>query len=539
MTPAEYVVVGSGATGATAAQTLVEGGARVLMLDGGQFDAHYAGLIPRKPFAEIRRTEPDQYRYFLGDDFEGISPDRVATGAQLTPPRQFIINEVARFLPVDSAEFSPLESLALGGLGSGWGLGCCVFSPAELAKTGLRTDLMRDAYQTVASRIGLSGAADDAQPYTFGYLKGLQPSVPLDPTAAALYANYTRRRDRIQASGFHMGRPALAVLTRDRDGRRAVPMYDMDFYYDPGEAAWRPWIVIKRLQQHATFEYRGNTVVTGFKEDGEFVTIFSIDMKTLERRTDKCRKLVLASGTLGTARIVLRSMSSGDRRLPLLCNPYSYFPCLLPSRLGKALPEQTVSFGQLVITHDPNGDQSDVALAGIYTYRSLLLFRLIRETGLNYVDARLLLRYLLSGLIIMGIHHPESYSAEKYLRLEEKPDSPTGDKLFVRYALNDEERRGVERREKSYVRMMRSIGAWAIRRVDPGLGSSIHYAGTLPFSDTEEPFHLSPCGRLRATKNVYVADGSGFSYLPAKGLTLSLMANAHVVATGLLGKTTV
>jgi hypothetical protein len=35
---------------------------------------------------------------------------------------------------------------------------------------------------------------------------------------------------------------------------------------------------------------------------------------------------------------------------------------------------------------------------------------------------------------------------------------------------------------------------------------------------------------LGGTKNVFVADGSGFKYLPAKGLTLTLMANAHLVA---------
>jgi hypothetical protein len=31
-------------------------------------------------------------------------------------------------------------------------------------------------------------------------------------------------------------------------------------------------------------------------------------------------------------------------------------------------------------------------------------------------------------------------------------------------------------------------------------------------------------------KNIYIADGSGFRYLPAKGITLSLMANAHLTA---------
>jgi choline dehydrogenase-like flavoprotein len=37
--------------------------------------------------------------------------------------------------------------------------------------------------------------------------------------------------------------------------------------------------------------------------------------------------------------------------------------------------------------------------------------------------------------------------------------------------------------------------------------------------------------RLRATRAVYVADGSPFPYLPAKGLTFTIMANANRVGS--------
>ena len=40
-------------------------------------------------------------------------------------------------------------------------------------------------------------------------------------------------------------------------------------------------------------------------------------------------------------------------------------------------------------------------------------------------------------------------------------------------------------------------------------------------------------GRLRASRSVYLADGSVFPWLPAKGLTFTLMAHANRVG-GLL-----
>jgi len=80
------------------------------------------------------------------------------------------------------------------------------------------------------------------------------------------------------------------------------------------------------------------------------------------------------------------------------------------------------------------------------------------------------------------------------------------------------------------MKAMRKLGAYPIKRIDLGFGSGIHYGGTLPFSDKKKPFTLSPTGRLHMTKRVYVADSSGFKYLPAQGPTFSIMANAYVVA---------
>jgi choline dehydrogenase-like flavoprotein len=61
-------------------------------------------------------------------------------------------------------------------------------------------------------------------------------------------------------------------------------------------------------------------------------------------------------------------------------------------------------------------------------------------------------------------------------------------------------------------------------------GFSSHYAGTIPYSNEERAFALAPDGRLYGTRSVYVADGSGFRFLPALGLSWTIMANAHRIA---------
>jgi choline dehydrogenase-like flavoprotein len=83
----DVIVVGSGPGGTNAAARLVEARRRVLMLDVGDRDQRYAGRMPAASFLELRRKDPEQHRYSLGEQFEGILFGAVRVGAQLTPPR--------------------------------------------------------------------------------------------------------------------------------------------------------------------------------------------------------------------------------------------------------------------------------------------------------------------------------------------------------------------------------------------------------------------------------------------------------------------
>ena len=57
---------------------------------------------------------------------------------------------------------------------------------------------------------------------------------------------------------------------------------------------------------------------------------------------------------------------------------------------------------------------------------------------------------------------------------------------------------------------------------------------TLPFADDEGPLTCAHDGRLRPTASVYVADSAPWRFLPAKGLTFTLMANARRVADAVI-----
>jgi choline dehydrogenase-like flavoprotein len=79
----------------------------------------------------------------------------------------------------------------------------------------------------------------------------------------------------------------------------------------------------------------------------------------------------------------------------------------------------------------------------------------------------------------------------------------------------------------------RRLGCLPLRTIRPGHGASLHYAGTFPMTPDGGELTCDRDGRLRATRAVFLADGSIFPWIPPKGLTFNLMASADRVGTRL------
>jgi choline dehydrogenase-like flavoprotein len=529
----DHVVVGSGMTGAHAAQTLVERGRRVLMLDVGVRETRYAPLVPAADFVTVREREAEQHRYFLGDRFEGIPWGPAAH--TLTPPRQHLVAGTERWLPLEARAFRAMESLCYGGLGAGWGAGCAVYTTPELTAMGLDPAAIAPAYEVIGRRIGLAAQADDATPYCGAGLATFQPPLAMDGSIAALYAEYRRRRDELRRGGIVMGKMPMAVLTRAAAGRGGTRYTDMEFWADHDHAVYRPWMTVEELKQRAGFEYRDRRLVVSFAEQADHVEVRTVRVDDGAQEVVRARRLVLGTGTLGTARIVLRSQP-GDDALPLLSNPYCIAPALHLRRLGAAMERERTSLGQLEMFLDPRGDGMDVRMVSLYTYRSLLLFKLVKEVPLGFADGRVLMQSLLPAIVLATINHPDHAAPGKGLRRVPDAASPTGDALEVGYALTAEEARENDRCERRILRTLGSLGCPALKRQHMQAGSTLHYAGTLPFGPAGAPRSVAPDGRLAGTRRVFIADGSPFRYLPGNGPTFTLMAWAHVVAEGLAGR---
>jgi hypothetical protein len=525
----DVIVVGSGASAVHAAYPLVEAGWTVTMLDVGFEDKIYEPLIPDAPFTEIRRTDAAQHRYFLGDEFEGVPLGPLGTGAQVTPPRQYVVRHADKITPMVSPGFAPIESLANGGLGGAWGAVSFPYLDSELQKSGLSPSAMRSHYETVARRIGISGPQNDDLERFRGNLYTLQPALDLDHNAEAIYSRYKERRSSFHRAGIYMGRPMRAVLSQPLNGRRQHPYHDMDFWSNKGGAVYRPALSVHELRQYKNFSYQCPYLVKTFSEDksGQ-ISVRAESLDSRQHATFMGRRLVLAAGSLGTTRIVLRSLRQYDMRVPLTCNAHTYVPCIHYRSIGTPAMDRCHSLAQLAMIYDPMGDLEHLVQGQLYSYRSLLLFRLLKESPLPYREGLRIIRGLAPNFVILVIMHEDYRREDRYCLLRKNGEA---DHLEIVYHLSEE----TEAQHRAYERVMisslRRLGCWPLKRVHPCHGSSIHYGSQLPFSHEDRPLTTEPSGRLRGTRCVFIGDGAAFAYLPAKGLTLTLMANGDRVGT--------
>ncbi|HEY1237502.1 MAG TPA: GMC oxidoreductase, partial [Solirubrobacterales bacterium] len=502
---------------------------RVRMLDFGNRDTEYEDLVPAAPFSEIRRTDGDQHRYFLGDRFEGVSFGETDSGAQLTPPRTFVERDTDTLAPVDSDTFHPLQSLAQGGLAAAWGAGCPPFIDRDLEGFAISQADLAPHYEAVAARIGVSGRTDDLTPH-LGELGALQPAAEIDTNATRILELYRRRSPRLNASGFYLGLPRLAMLSKPINGRAATSYRDMDFWTDQERSVYRPRWTVEELGSHPNFTYDDRLLVESFSEPrpGE-VEVSARAHPSGESRSYRAHSLVIAAGALGTARIVLRSLERYDHRVPLVCNPHTYCPMINLRMLGRPAADRRHSMAQLCFVHAPEGEPG-LTVGHVYSYRSLLAFKLVRESPLPHRGSARIIRSLIPALTIALLQHADEPTADKYCSLRRRGD---GDTLEIGYALSEKEEQRVERIERSIVRHFRSLRCVPIRRVRTGHAASAHYAGCFPMASDGGELTTESSGRLRGTESVYLVDGSVFPRLPSKGLTFTMMANADRVGTQL------
>ena len=530
-------VVGSGASAVHFTLSLLEKGYEVVMLDVGH--ERPAPVLPDSSFEEMKRDLDDPSGYFLGDDFRGALLPSTAEGLYGIPPgKDYVFRRPPGPAPVERG-FQPRFSFARGGLGEAWTAGCYPYGPSDLAAFPFDASDLEPCYGTVAGRIGVNGKADDLAAF-FPVHEHLLPPLPLDGHSRQLLDAYGRRRTALNRTlGFYMGRTRVATLSRPAGSRRDCQLLGRCLWGCPVDALYTPSQTLRECLAYDRFTYRPGVRVHRFLCDATG-RIDRVAVRPIGSRTEELlgvETLVLAAGALSTGEILLRSVHAATGEtitLPgLMDNRQVHIPFLNLSMLGQPLPERAYQYHQIGIGLDgaagESPDGESYVHCQITTLTSALMHPIIQRLPLDLATSTRIVAALQSALGLANVNFRDTRRDDNHLTLEPDGAEP---RLAIRYAPDAGE---PQRISAALRRLRRGLGKLRCV-VPPGMtsvlpmGSSIHYAGTLPMSAEPRPLTTAPDGRSHDHPNLFVVDGSTFPFLPAKNPTFTLMANAVRIA---------
>ncbi|MDB5894049.1 MAG: 4Fe-4S ferredoxin [Rhodoferax sp.] len=508
----DILIIGSGAAGVSAAFPLLAAGLRVAMVDGGRTPRQPP---PQQEFLQARANDPQQWRWMVGSDFHALRLREAVSPKLRAPPLAFAFEGFAAANRVAAQDFIAVGSMAAGGLTNAWGCGVARFTQEE-GRFPFAVSELDASYEAVARRMGISGGADDDLSAYFGLDDIAAAPLPMDSANQLLLRRYQSARPRLNADGFRLGRPRVAVIGADRDGRRACDLSGNCLFGCHRGAMYSASQDLERLRRQPNFTWMPGTVVHGFEraDSGWAVHALGEDGKLV---TLTVPKLVVAAGTIATSALVLRALRS-TQSLRLLSAPTAAFLLWLPARLGQAR-ERGFGLGQLAFTLDLDGGGK--GFGSTFATTGLPMWEFARHLPLGRRSGMKLLRHLLGSCLVGNLFLPGdlsdaqvSLAADGQLRVDGR-QPPEADRVLAR-ARSD------------LARAWWRLGAWML----PGSftagrpGSDIHYAGTLPMTPEPVAGQTSTAGEVHGLPGVFVVDGACLPALPEKSHTLTLMANA-------------
>lgn len=515
----DVIIVGSGPAGVSAAFPLIESGLRILMVDGGYGEEK---LPPEKNFIEWRAYDVDQFSRMIGDDYHSLKMHGMGASPKLrVPALDYVFKDFKSSNRISTSNFSAIGSLAKGGLSNAWGCGVACFSDSELSAFPFPPSDLKTSYAEIARRIGVSGGLNDDMSDYFGLDEFSQPPIELDPMHKYFLDRYNVYRHQLTSQNFKMGRPRLAILSKDLKDRKACTLTGNCLWGCHRRSLYSASYEISELLKRKNFDYLPGFLVSNIVKHG---VGWSIEGRNLSKNINEsisAPKIFLAAGTIASTRLALRT-SRYYGEVPLLSCPTAAFMLWAPKFLGI---QRAPSFGsgQLVFNLDigkgVNAYGATFSTIGIPVAEFLAHLPFSARYGAD------ILRNLLSSCVVGNFFLPGSYGAAR-AKLD------CNDDLVISHSVNPELTELMGSARKILKNGYRKLGAILL----PGSfkmgspGGDIHYSGTLPMRHEPSPAETSWLGELGSCKGIHLVDGSSLSSLPEKPHTLTIMANADRIA---------
>jgi choline dehydrogenase-like flavoprotein len=518
------VVIGSGPAGVAAAHALCESGLdSVTVLDAG--DTIEAGRM--EPFEVLARLEPGDWPADLARSVHSSYPVDIKhvplkpLYGSLFP---YVVDDLDLAITRKNAE--TLTSLAYGGLSNTWGAAMLPMRQADIEDWPISLADLKPHYEAVQRFVPVAAARDELSEALPLYTQ-TPGALRRGPQAEMLLSHLRRHAPALSAAGFTFGASRLAVVASPGDPR-SCRHCGLCLVGCPYGSIYNAAYTVHALARDGKVDYRGGLYVDRISEAGDSVTIeFHARGNAAETGRLTAARVFIACGAISSTRLVLASMGRVGCARRLKDSQYFMIPMVTARSAPVSVATQGNTLAQVFLELEDARICEHAAHLQVYGYNDIMLAALAKRVPLKAARLERMLRPLLTRLVLVQgfLHSADSPGLE--LACDAARVSIVGDDTAV-----------AAMRVKRLVRRLVANGRLLGMLPLPGLvhvgtpGKSNHLGGSLPMRHVPGELETDTLGRLASWDRVHVVDSSVFPSVPATTVTLSVMANAHRIASG-------
>jgi choline dehydrogenase-like flavoprotein len=519
------VVIGSGPAGVAAAQALCDAGHRVTVLDaGGQIEAGQ-----RDVFDALARSEPEDWSPELAERARGAFP----VGLKHVPLKPsygslfpYALDDSD--LPVAREGAETLPSLAFGGLSNSWGASVLPFRQRDLAEWPISLVELGPHYEAVQRFVPVAAERDELAEVVPLYTDS--PGVLRRGRQTEMVLRHLRRHAAaLSRAGFTFGASRLAVATAEDDSRHCR-YGGLCLHGCPYGSIYNAAHTLEALVRAGRVEYRGGLYVDRLTEAGDAVTVaFHQRRRPAEQGELSASRVFVACGSVSSTRLVLESLGRVRFSRRLLDSQYFVVPMLTARAAPVTVQTQGNTLAQVFVELDDERLSEYTVHLQLYGYNDVLLSAVAGRLPLSAARLERLLAPLLGRMVVIQgfLHSADSpgltveSDAEGGVRLVGDDVGPAAARV-----------QRVVRCLTANARLLGMVPLPGLVQVGrPGKGN--HLGGSLPMRREPGDLETDTLGRPRGWERVHVVDAAVFPSFPATTVTLSVMANAHRIASSL------
>lgn len=399
----------------------------------------------------------------------------------------------------------------LGGFSRFWGGQLFPYTDKDLDPLGdwvIGEKELAPSYDAILSRLQLTGGNDFTNEYFGTRTSGSEQNLPLSSFATKVLEKSVERRRNLFLSE--------ALLAVDPE---SFEQWAGTEFLGPNH-----WGVFSPARFVGS-DIDEKRLITGlrlvdYQETAKGVEAFFTDSSGDVRRI-KAKNLILAMGTLETSRLILAKFGP-TTALPFVEHVPTVLPVIDIESIGR--PIDPVSPYSIELNGFMLSDDGSDIMLSLQNIANVPVQVLAEEWGMRKELIQTFLPGILPALGVFQVWQRQGWDSKSQISLN-------GGRLEVlsHYRVHS-------RYVKELSRKLRNLGFIAHHLLSKSLGPGwgFHWAGTIPMRSNPKPFETDANGRIWNSERVHCVDGSVLPSLPAKNHSLTIMANAHRIASGLM-----